>query len=517
MKSALAVLWRDLASAPRRNRFYLKRSALVVAGSVALLWGLWMARDGQTSTMGLVIFSSLSMSSLTALTIISVASACWAVIREKEDRTLGLLFLSDISCSGFVFGKMGTCLFSTTMIILSVLPLFMLGISLGGISMTQVLMAFALLLSTIYLGTGIGILSGCAYNDAKRANSFVAFLSVIWFVVVPLMVTAHMAVGGTHPSTQKIMTVISPFVAMGQLNYGNMIPYAALNALLSLALGSLCVVLANVILPHRVVSKERRSLMEATREKMRHNHKVRKWIIPPRIVGTNPVVWKDLNYYHGGMRSTLTKFIVSFSIVMVIAFLIGNHLNPHRPRDTFKLILSFEFAFCLAVFALGSISHFGMAFNRERRSRTLEVLLTSGLTDGEIVKGKIIAVLKSLSPWLICLLVCSLIMLVTFDLEYFFGEILLVFVLELVSTWFAYSAIALWMSLKFKRAIAFPTCILMFLLWNSFGRMITTSIMLVGADYKMVVAVDVIVHLIVGVTLLTKTRTSLRSIAAQSD
>ena len=515
MKSTMAVLWRDLASLPRRKRFYLKRAAVIMVGGLALMWGLWMTRGSQDSTIGLVLFSSLTMTSLVALLIISITTACWSVVREREERTLGLLVLSDISTRGFVCGKAGTSLFSTTMTILSILPLFILAISLGGISIMQVLTAFGILLSTIFLGTGIGLLGSCSCTETRQANSLTAFLSVLWFIVAPIAAILLLSVySNNYRSADFAMSIISPFAAMSQINYGNQLHLAGLNCALSLALGTACIAAANAVLPRTVVSRERPSVAAAVREKMRSSEKTRKWVIPARILG-NPVAWKDHHYYHGGTRATWTKFAVASIIVLALTLLIGASINSGRLADTAKAMVVTQFIFSIAVFSLGSISHFGMTFNRERRSRSLEVLLTSGLTDGEIVQGKILAVVRSLLPWFLSVLVCGVIIATWLSSENGFSEVAVAMFFEYAGMWFAYSALALWMSLKFKRAVAFPACILLFLLWNSFGRIITTSIMIAGADFDSVVAMDTVIHIVVGVVFLTMTSGSLRRIVAE--
>jgi ABC-type transport system involved in multi-copper enzyme maturation permease subunit len=511
MNPAVSVMRRELVARPRRRRFYLKRSAFVALGGIVILWGIWIAHRTQTTTVGLMIFTSLTMSTLAAMCLISVATASSSIMQEKEERTLGLLFLTDISSWGFVFGKLFTSMFATLMTILSALPMFMLAVSLGGVSGGQILASFAVLVSTIFMGTCLGLFVSSAANTERVMNGLLGLICIGYFVLLPVVVSMGFVTKG-HIPPEELMSVISPFVAMGNLVYGRMLATGLLNCCLSVSLGLAFLWSAHAILPRRVVSKGRLPVSQRLREKMKSVRRVRKFVLPARITG-NPVTWKDLHFYHGGMKATWLKFFISVGVIALIIVLIGLKVERMSAKDMWETMLFVVLMFCAAVFGLGSLSHFGMTFNREKKSRAMEILLTTSLSDGEIVLGKMKAALLSLLPWLVGTVFFAVIVTAKFSHEHDFRNVASAITAEYMSMWFGYSCLAFWLSLRYKKNIAFGVCVLLFLMWNTFGRFMMLSSFLSNAEEMTIVALDVAVHMVLGVVCLSRVFRSLRRLA----
>lgn len=512
MKPALAILRKELMAGPRRKRFYLKRSVFVALGGIVILWGLWMSGATQSTTAGLQVFMSLAMSTLAAMCIISTVTASAAIMREKEERTIGLLFLSEISSRRFIVGKFFTALVSTAMTILSVLPMFMLAVSLGGVSAQQILTAFAVIVSVVLFGTCLGLFVASAVNTEKNMNGLLFLVWLCVFVLVPIAVGISY-IPKNRPPSAELMCAISPFAAMRYLIRGRYLLYGLLNCAVLVIVGLPLLWLASIILPRRVVSREKPSLYGTIKEKMKSRRGIRKWVVPSGISG-NPVAWKDFQFWHGGARSTVLKFLVSTVLVALIVVIAMLKTGPYNRGEIPRTTLFVVFVFSVAIFWMGCVSHLGMCFNKERKGRALEILLSTGLSDREIILGKIWGAMLSVMPWLICSAVCGILIAARFGDEKHFGEGAVAFLAEASSLWFGYSALALWLSLRYRKNVAFGVCILLVMLWNTIGRMILYTLLeSLISDGSDIVMLDFMVHTVLGTVCLLLVFTRFRSTA----
>lgn len=513
MNLALTVFFKELATLPRQKRFYLKRSGLVLLGAVILLWALGMQNQSDATASGLMLFSSLSMVTLCAACLMSVMSASSLIMREKEERTLGLLFLSDVSSTIFVLGKIFTSIFSMVMTMLSLLPLYMLAISLGGISAAQILAAFSVLLGVLFLGSCVGVFGATVAENERHMNGILTLIWLGFLAILPTVVLLIYVYFDKSPSP-RLMSVISPFVAMTSAIEGTRILYSFLDVAFCVLIGLPFVLIAAFILPKKVISKERPKLALRWRERMKANKSLRKWVVPELITG-NPVAWKDFHYWHGGGRATGLKFGISLSVILLIVLLVNLKLESSL-KTIFESWFITVCIYSFGIFSLGSISHFGMMFHRERKSQALEILLTTSMTDEEIVLGKIRAVFLSLMPWLISSVVCLVTLMLRYGDKSEFWEAFTYGFLEWGAMWFGLSAVAMWVSLRYRKNQAMPVCIVIFMLWNTLGRAMISPFLMWGGGRGVVgslVCMDVAVFSIGGIVALVNVFSKFRSLA----
>jgi hypothetical protein len=312
-----------------------------------------------------------------------------------------------------------------------------------------------------------------------------------------------------------VMTVLSPFVAMTSVIEGTRILYSFLDVAFSILLGIPFVLFAAFILPKKVISKEKPKLALKWRERLKANQSLRKWVVPELITG-NPVAWKDFHYWHGGARATWLKFGLSLGGIMLIVLLVNLKVGT-SVSNTMEAMFITLCIYSFGVLGLGSISHFGMIFHRERKSQALEILLTTSLTDEEIVMGKIRAVFLSLMPWLISSVICLVVMMLVNADKRDFWKPFTYGCLEGGVMWFGLSALSMWISLRYRKNQALPVCLVILLLWHTLGRAMMMPIMLLGPRASSgggsLVFFDVAVFSIVGIVALGKVFSKFRTLA----
>ena len=84
MNLILSIFRREMIALPRRRRFYLKRTMLVLLGGIIIIWGLSISRGARSTTMGLQIFSTLSITMLVAVSSLFCGAHLYTQVLGNE-------------------------------------------------------------------------------------------------------------------------------------------------------------------------------------------------------------------------------------------------------------------------------------------------------------------------------------------------------------------------------------------------------------------------------------------------
>lgn len=521
MKAVAPIFRRELIAGPQRKRFYLKRLGLLGLGVLVVLWGFMMSGMGGGSTMGLMMFIYLSFATLVGVGVMAAGNASFLVMREKDERTLGLLFLTDMTPREFLAGKLLTSLFYIMLAALSFLPLFMLVITLGGVMAGQVLLAYGIILSNAFMLASLGIMAAVVCDSDRSMYSAMGLSMLGYYAWLPLSFTL-MRVWSQNwnggPEAWE-MCCMSPFVAMGYLYSGQYLLWSLVNCAVNLLIGATLLWLAGAVLPHKILTKDRPAASDRFRARVRRSIGLRRLFGLPPLRG-NPVFWRELNFSHMGAKASWLYMVVGLVLLFVIA--LGFYLKVER-RSSWDMSEFME-GFTYIVFwlsfvgsGLSTIAMFGGAFSRDKRGRTLEVLLTTDLSEGEIVFGKVRAILLLMAPWYLCTTVSG-VFAMTFIHSSDKYEMAAFFVPEYVAMVFGYSAMALFLSLALRKNVGAPAAIAVLILYNTVGRFFMIPLSMLGFDMFrggpwMVGAIDVFIHGMMGVVFVALLTTAFRAAA----
>ncbi len=179
---------REDANRPRPHYFRLSGTLLIFLFLIVA-----HASSGGISSPGLRFFQMISFLNLALIVLAGSSYFATAITEEKEQGTLGLLHLAGVSPLGLLLGKSTSRLISVLLVFLAQLPFALLAITLGGITVRQIiaidvsLAAFlimvanvALLLSVLCQRSGLacswmflgltGLLLGVYYGDDSLAQ-----------------------------------------------------------------------------------------------------------------------------------------------------------------------------------------------------------------------------------------------------------------------------------------------------------------------------------------------------------
>lgn len=155
------------------------------AGSHATRFGLavvlylavtWASFTPWRSAAGLPLFHAQLLITAFYLTINAIFGFSQAITEEKEDGTLGLLRLADVSSLSILLGKMAGRLADAGLMLALQFPFTIVAITLGGVSWAQVVAAYAALAVYLWLLATLGIAASVLQPTGAAAARWTAVL-----------------------------------------------------------------------------------------------------------------------------------------------------------------------------------------------------------------------------------------------------------------------------------------------------------------------------------------------------
>lgn len=176
------VALRELREAARRPAH--RRLRLCGAGvGLVLLWLILVNSHEPSIRTGSLLLGALH--SLLLLLIFSIVPALAAdsIAHEKRDGTLGLLFLTPLSASGIVAGKLLVQALRAFSLWLAVLPLLTIPFLTGGITWFDALSALSFEFCATVLCLGAGLLAS-SFTKERNSAFFLAFILAAVFLLL---------------------------------------------------------------------------------------------------------------------------------------------------------------------------------------------------------------------------------------------------------------------------------------------------------------------------------------------
>lgn len=472
------MMLREFLVGPRRPWFHFKRMGFAAMSGALILFMFFATSRDNADSAGLILFKYLSFLSVIAACLLGPYIAAAGLISEKEGRTLDLLYMSDLSASQLITSKFASATVGAALVVLSVIPMFLLCVSLGGVAEVQIFIALGVLCSAMLLGTALGLLVGVLIDSESHTQRALIAGFVVVFGFIPLVAAGVSGVLGLDPlitvenpatavsGVSWWVTATSPFFAIKAVSAAQIQDGAAVaNCLINLVLAIPLILIAIIILPGRLVASpnspvERLKRLFIGSERIggdgKANNNRRASSRRPRLRG-NPVRWKDVHVLYGGedriwmiaiLGSLLGAFFSAVVYVVMAQLITGNYsvLTAMFTMSVAALIIS------AIAFIVGSVTRAIRTLGREMNGRTLELLLSSDLTVTDIVDGKANAILVSVMPYMIMIAITTVTTAflgrVVLALEYDGILLMLAFPLNAVGMVYAYNFIAMRMSLK---------------------------------------------------------------------
>jgi ABC-type transport system involved in multi-copper enzyme maturation permease subunit len=371
------VLQRELLTNLRANRAFLLMLVYQLALAAVLLFAYPQAKRVDLSTDSsaarqLVDFFFLGQYVLASLMAPTFASG--AISGEKERKTYEMLLASPLHPWAIVIGKMVASLTHLAVLIIASLPIIMLALPLGGVSIYEVLAAYLWLMISVVLFGAIGLACSCGFRRTS------ASLVVSYLIILPLVILGGLFWRGLESSGNLRLQIATFFLPP---------IYLAIS-------GLLCAWTARRLLYPPDVGSEGKDVIDLEEESknavgmiIQRDQFPDRLFAPPRRTSlmkddANPVYDKEIHAELFSQGTLMLRLVIQISMLLAIplmaAFLF---IVPRYCPWYISYVLVFNILVA-PVFSAGALTS-------ERERQTLELLLTTILQPWQIMWGKLLA------------------------------------------------------------------------------------------------------------------------------
>ena len=370
---AAALLRREFLARVRTPPHFIFRTLYTLAMFLVVCVVVWdmLSQEWDSGLMrapdhGRELFIIFAIVQFGLVSLLAPLVTAGALIDEREEGSLDLLLLTELSLAQIGGGKFLARLGMLTLMVLGNVPIMALALMLGGVEPIELLRVFALTLAGLSLSIGLALLA------SSMARSMIS-AALVTYAVQGLSMALISPPILDRLGADPLIYLLSPLALGWTLTEPLTYPDAWwIASLLNGALGLMCVALA----VERLRRGERRS--HASR---------RRRTLDPASAWRNAVAWREVAL---GSDRLGTLGVCATLSVLGAAFPL---LTGRAEGD--DLIL-------LGLIAVGGGSVYALAlgasaFVEERRARSLDLLQLTLLRPHQIVLGKLAVLAR---PWL---------------------------------------------------------------------------------------------------------------------
>lgn len=424
MRALFALFIRSLREDLRARLPPILRAALVLL--ILLIVGANQRKFAWSGAPGREFLGMLMMLNLAFIGVAALSIFPSAIAEEKEDGTLTLLRMTNLNPLSILLGKGATRLITALMLLAAQIPFTMLAVTLGGVTRTQILHAYAILGATTFFLCNLAMLASVYCRTATRAGFLTGIIGGVLYAALPFICAitsfrqgqpGKVANGGLWETISNWIFEANPVWAMGSLllDYRRS-TFLFKNIWINLGAGTLCFLLAWLIFDRYCATAE----TAPARIKKDKNGKPRRWAYVSRPWQRLPLAWKDFNFMAGGrfgfyFRLFMAGLILlgacgiawsSYQRQLEWAATIGNSEGSYYSKASIDARFWQQFSGVSIVLAgwiagLEVLLIAGRIFGAERRNLTLSSLVALPWSVGKIIRQKILGCLAVLLPWFI--------------------------------------------------------------------------------------------------------------------
>jgi hypothetical protein len=140
---------------------------------------------------GLHFFRLICLLNAALITLAGFSYFASAITEEKEEGTLGLLKLADLSALSILLGKSTSRLVAALVVFAGQFPFALLAITLGGVTVHQVLAACVALAAYMVLVANVALLCSVLCRRSGQAAIWMLLVSLFFLALVPLLHAAQ--------------------------------------------------------------------------------------------------------------------------------------------------------------------------------------------------------------------------------------------------------------------------------------------------------------------------------------
>lgn len=392
-----------------RARFPTILRVALIAVILLVIWSNQRSM-GNAAAPGREFFTIVMLLNLGFIVVAALSIFPSAIAEEKEDETLALLRMTNLSALSILFGKSTSRLTAALLLLIVQVPFTLLAITLGGVSLRQVWGAYAILGGATFFLCNLALLASVFCRTTLRAGILTGVFGGLVYVVLPLIAAFYGFSSAVRPATlfgyQSGTITEQLFTALFQAN-----PVWALMMLLQAPAGFGGFSAANIWLnvgaglalfglSWLLFDRYCAQLVELApkpKKKRREGQKHR-WSWVTRTWSRRPLAWKDFHFMIGGRFGIYVRLVLGaivFTGATWIVFGMGRYWSGWEQVAGIILVVAGFSA------GLELLLQAGRIFGVERKRQTLSSLAGLPWSTGKIIRQKMLGFLPAFIPWLL--------------------------------------------------------------------------------------------------------------------
>ncbi len=489
----LPIVERELRVASRRRGTFMMR--LQIAGAATVAFGVLacISAFDPTVAIGRNLFYTLSAICMLYCLVAGRVSTADCLSKEKRDGTFGLLFLTDLTGYDVVLGKMAATSLNGLYGLLAVFPLMAVPLLAGGMTGGEFWRMVAVLLTTFLFSTSIGIYASALCKEHERSMGANFGLMLLFAAAPPLLWAIISALGHNpfHPFSSPAAWFFSALAsATGDFFLYPCPVYTYVHSFATQYRGapehfwrSLMLIFCWSLVLIRKASQiaptswQDKPMTPQTVKRMASQHRRRWWregraaaarAFRKRMLDIDAYLWLTARPHTKG------RYVWLAMLGLGGLWLLTVHLIGHIDEAS-----NLFYAFLLnGLLKFWMISEAGHQLAEDKRSGAFELLLSTPLTTGEILRGQWDALRRQFLRPVVVTVVVEVILMFTLvrnphrDEVMTFRWLMFAGILMLVVDMLTIGWVAMASSLKEKthsRATGKSTALILSLPWIIFG------------------------------------------------
>jgi ABC-type transport system involved in multi-copper enzyme maturation permease subunit len=359
-----------------------------------------MARAGQTITLFIVWFQFCSTQ------LIAIIMLSTSISDEIDNRTLGLLMTTPVNSFQIVMGKLFSKLLQIILLLAISLPLLAIVRIFGGVPWDYIISSLCITLATLIFVSSLSMFFSIYFRKAYVVIIMTILSLGVLFALLPFLCFLMFK---DMMSDNKLISIIFQTNPYGIMMFNTIFmenPRSLGGLFYSWPLHcAIMLVSSAVLLSVSVIKVRKVALLQATGQLGRFSRKKptdsavksRPNISAIRPVGKLAFLWKELRSPMFGQSKVTAVIVISISLILLLMTYIliaienGLDLDDAEVQASYLAILG-----CLGM--LFAIVLPATCVTSEKESRCWPLILTTTLSDWQILLGKIIGTLRRCAP-----------------------------------------------------------------------------------------------------------------------
>lgn len=402
MRLLSPVFSKEMVTLARRKRHFFSR-ALFLTVLLATIWLAWrqamasMQNQQFTdlSCLGHALFQTFTLTQFALVVLLMPALTAPVVAAERDRDTLGLLLMSNLRHHNILLDKLLSRIALMGGLLLSCIPVFLVLLAFGGITVGQILVSYLTIFSTMLFCCGVGLVvstrAGTMYGALIGTYAFLASYAVGVFVLSGM--TMLMFRYGRSPLLIMFLLPVGLFEAISGTGrgVGSILVVAGFPAV-STAVFLLSIRHCARRLPDVATSKgptRIRRVFSRMNAFFRSINFTGVTIMRENVeLKNNPILWRETHKrFLCSNIFLLRSGYVSVILLLLFCFIWASELDFARVVSAIHMLVLTAFAITMSA----------TTFTSEKEKHATDLLFSTTLRSRTLVLSKLAGVLKAVS------------------------------------------------------------------------------------------------------------------------